>query len=325
MIPTTSTNKILGHERQIAYLDRVRERGTLAHAYLFHGPEQVGKRAVAVEWIKTLFCQNGKKKISDPCSGCASCRQIEDGTHRNVMRLSLEQTLVSKKEERKDIPIDDIREVIRLLSYAPAAGEWRVVLIDQAERMNDEASNAFLKLLEEPGEQTLIILIAPSAELVLSTIASRSQQIAFSLAPDSVLENALAQKKINPEVRKTLLALAGGRPGVLVKFLADPDRLAREQKLFEETLAVVERGSVPEVFDLVGRIVPDEHRRVQCMRYVFGLLRHGLAASAATGTNTPAIINRIKKTDRIATLMQTTNVNPRLALDVFFLTAKGLV
>lgn len=316
---------ILGHERQIQYLDRVRERGTLAHAYLFHGPEEVGKRTIALEWIKTLLCKNGKKKINDSCSGCAPCRRISEGTHPGLITLSLEQTLVSKKEERKEIPIDDIRETIRLLSYAPATGEWRVVLIDQAERMSEEAANAFLKLLEEPGAQTLIILIAPSSELVLSTIASRSQPIAFSLAPDNALENALAEKKISPDIRKTLLALAGGRAGVFFKLLADQTRLAREQKLFEETQNAVEQGSVSDVFDLVGRIVPDEHQRVQCMQYVFWILQRRLALNATAGTGAPALANRIRRLDRIATLMQTTNVNPRLAMDVFFLTAKGLV
>ncbi len=316
---------ILGHERQIAYLDRVRERGTLAHAYLFHGPEQIGKRTIALEWIKTLFCKNGKKKISDVCSGCAPCRLIEQGTHPGLITLSLEQTLVSKKEERKEIPIDDIREVIRLISYAPAAGEWRVVLIDQAERMSADAANAFLKALEEPGEQALIILTAPSSELVLPTIASRAQAIAFSLAPDSALENALAEEKISADARKTLLALSSGRPGVLFELLADRTRLAREQKFFEETLAAVQQGSVPDLFDLVARIAPDERRRVQCMHYVFGMLRQRLAASAAAGTGVSALASRIRRAERIATLMQTTNVNPRLGLDVFFLTAKGLI
>ena len=313
---------ILGHQRQIAYLDRVRERGTMAHAYLFHGPDKIGKRAIALEWIKTLFCSAGKKRINDSCSGCAECKKIEHNTHPNLIQLSLEQTLVSKKETRKEIPIEDIREVIRLFSYAPAGNQWRVLVIDEAEKMSREAADAFLKTVEEPGEQTLIIFITSAPDLIPTTILSRSQIIAFSLVSDSAMREFLEKQKTDSKTTEAIIPLAAGRPGTAKELLSNPEKRQEMQKNFTQLKEILERAGAPEIFLFSERIAADPAVRVQCIEYALGILREKLLNHAGGETS---LSGRIKQVDRLAAMLETSNVNPRLALDILLLKARGIV
>src|SRR3989338_2587481 len=144
---------IIGHEKQLRYLEHVRLRNTLAHAYLFHGPDGVGKRTVARAYAKTL-------------TGA-----------RDIIFLDTSHTLVSKKDERRDIPIEDIRELKRMWTLAPSGDMWRVLIVNDAEHMSDQAANGFLKLFEEPGSRTIIFLIASSRDLLMPTIISRAVNI----------------------------------------------------------------------------------------------------------------------------------------------------
>lgn len=146
---------VTGYERQRAYLDRTLRMGRIFHAYLFYGPHAEKIREIAAEFIRSV-------------------------TGENVHHiLSISESLVAKKEDRREIPIEDIRELKRRLSLTAAGNGWRSVLIDGAAHMSMESANALLKLLEEPGERTLFILTAPSRELVLPTIASRTIPLYF--------------------------------------------------------------------------------------------------------------------------------------------------
>jgi DNA polymerase III gamma/tau subunit len=171
---------ILGHERQLKYLETVYKNSRLAHAYLFYGPEGVGKCTVAREFAEKL--------VKDPA-----------------------QVIILTTEGSRDIPIDDIRELKRKLSFAPQADEWRVVIIDGVEHLSIPAANAFLKLLEEPGERTLLLLISSALELVLPTIRSRTQAIRFGMVPNMKPKfEGLAelQKVRDASVQEVLVAAA---------------------------------------------------------------------------------------------------------------------
>ena len=142
---------LIGHDRQIQFLNSCRTRGTLPHAYLFHGPEHVGKLTIALMLAQSFFCPEvSKDDMRSVCGTCQSCQAIANYRHPSIFFLDTAHTLVSKKENRKEIPIEDIRELKRILSFAPQGNQWRLAIINEAEKMSTEAANAFLKLLEEP-------------------------------------------------------------------------------------------------------------------------------------------------------------------------------
>ena len=286
---------ILGHERQIEYLNKVLRRGKLAHAYLFYGPEHVGKFTVA-EHFAGLFNSS------------------------EVIILSPEHTLVSKKEKRKDIPIDDIRELKRRLSFAPEGSKWRVVIINEAEKLSDSAADAFLKILEEPGEQTLIILVASSCELLLPTIISRTQSIRFSVVAEETLLKFIKSREESKKKQELILAIAAGRPGIAVRLMEMKDYLTEEVEFLKNLNSILQKKEIPEAFRLVEKIVLEEELRDKTVEYVLRILRKNLLESAGTKDIAPLVL-KLKKVAEVADIMETTNVNPRLGMDTLFLEA----
>lgn len=291
---------ILGHQRQIAYLSQARENGKLAHAYLLYGPQRVGKLAVA--------------------------REFADALGAEVVLVDREHTLVSEKDVRRDIPIEDIRELKRMWTLAPSGDAWRVLIVNDAEHMSDQAANAFLKLLEEPGSRTVIFLIASSRDLLLPTIISRAVNISFSLVPDAVLREYIqteilrsAQNDLMRDKRvDLLLTLATGRPGVLLELLKEPSVLIKEEELLRDLERCLLPGRAPEAFQLSARIAGDRDAVGRLITHLYGLLRNGLLGHVADGAYSP-YIGSIKHLDRVAYMLETSNVQTRLGLDALLL------
>jgi DNA polymerase-3 subunit delta' len=274
-------------------LERAHKNGKLAHAYLLYGPQQVGKLAMAQEFAKTLGCER-------------------------VWLVDREHTLVSKKDERKEIPIEDIRELKRMWSFAPAGDAWRVLIINDAEYMSAEASNAFLKLLEEPGSRTIIFLVSSSRDLLVPTIVSRTIPISFSLVPDEILREYIEKSKIQVKSIDDLLILSGGQPGVLMELLAEQGVLLRENELLCDLEICLAAGRIPEAFRLSERIAPDREAVERLMTQLYGLLRRSLLSHIADGRYS-SYIRSIKHLDRVAHMLDTSNAQTRLGLDALFL------
>ncbi len=313
---------ILGHERQIRYFDRVMERGRMSHAYLLHGPERVGKAAIAYAIARALLCPQYAKNprsIADAGDDCRECRTINACTHHGLILLDRAHTLVSDKETRKEIPIADIIALKRRFSFAPAGDAWRIAIIDEVDTMSRDAEVAFLKLLEEPGTCTLFLLITQSRDAVPPTIVSRATPIGFSLVPDAALAPYVKTHlpKENPE---QILAMACGRAGLIVEWARDPDQFAEEKKFaasFSKSLA----GGMAGMLALSERVAGDESGRRRARDAWIAHLRRGIgAASKATRYHAAS---RLSRALDLTVVMDETNVNPRLALDVMF--AEGAV
>ena len=310
---------LIGHDRQIQFLNSCRMRGTLPHAYLFHGPEHVGKLTIALTLAQSFFCPEASKDdIRSVCGTCQSCRAIADYRHPSIFFLDTTHTLVSKKENRKEIPIEDIRELKRILSFAPQGNAWRLAIINEAEKMSTEAANAFLKLLEEPGSHTLIILISPHLELLMPTLASRTQAIGFLTISDKIMRAAIGEKGIASEQSEEFLALAGGRPGVIIRLCNDTAFASEERSLVREIQAGVASKDMISLLRVSEQISQDAAQRRQAIYGVTALLRKELM-NMPSGKSCDPIVRKIKRIDRIAELIDSTNVNPRTACDVMFL------
>lgn len=313
---------LIGHERQIAYLEAAQKRGTLAHAYLFYGPEGVGKATLARAFAKALYCEKSPLRIAEACGGCHACLAVDSGTHPAVTLLDRTHTLVSKKETRKLIPIEDIRELRRRFSFTALPGAMRIAIIDDAHTLSGDGADAFLKLLEEPGASTLFFLVAPSRELVGETLVSRAIPIRFSAVPEVVLGAAYDAESGGGEARDEILRLSQGRPGVMMRLIRDDAFRKEEGDLLKELVVILRDRDIGRAFRLSEAVWQDEERRQKVGEYLLRMFRKDLLSRAAS--DSPLVhIPAMKRIHTILSLLETTNVNPRLAMDVMFLTAIG--
>ncbi len=200
----TTFAAIHGHDRICTFLRTAVGNGRLAHALLFAGPEGIGKRSVALAFAAWVHCSAGG---SDACGGCASCRQIAAGSHPDVH-------LVAVAAGKKEIGIDRVRELKRLMRLQPMLGTTKVAIIDEAPLLTMAAQNALLKMLEEPPDHSLLILVASSPDALLPTVRSRCQRLQFAPLPTETVASIVAGVAgIEAPVARELALLAEGSPG----------------------------------------------------------------------------------------------------------------
>ncbi|QER41208.1 DNA polymerase III subunit delta' [Thermodesulfobacterium sp. TA1] len=196
----------------------------LSHAYLFTGPKGVGKETTAYAFIFHLFCQ---KNPLSPCEVCLACKKIAKGVHPDVLTVS---------PEKKEIKIDQIREVIHFLKYPPLEARYKVVLIKDTERMNQESANALLKSLEEPPSYGIFILLTENFTQLLPTVVSRSQVVRFHSLPKSTVYKVLREwYGLEKEVSQTLAEISQGSLGRALNIA--------EKGFLEELNSFVKAGS----------------------------------------------------------------------------------
>ncbi len=187
---TRKTNQLIGHNIQRKYLSLLYKKGRLPKAILFVGRESIGKKRVAKWWIETMLCEK-----DGACGRCRSCLLLKGGVHPDLFWV---------EKEGDEILIDDIRSVHSFVVKSPYYTKRKVVLIDNVENINVTAANAFLKILEEPPEHTIFILISSNLYKIIPTIRSRCVIVRFSpiniksaltlgvLEEDKVYEGAFA-------------------------------------------------------------------------------------------------------------------------------------
>ncbi len=172
---------------------------------LFVGPEGIGKRTFARKLAKALLCEARAATDLDPCDVCPGCIQVEGGTHPDFIEFS-------RPEDKHELPIRVIRDLCNQFSLKPARGMRKVAILDDADDLNDEAANAFLKTLEEPPPGAVLILIGTSAEVQLQTIVSRCQVVRFDPLPQADIAALLLEQGVaeDAESAAKLAALGDG-------------------------------------------------------------------------------------------------------------------
>jgi DNA polymerase-3 subunit delta' len=210
-----SWKRLRGHDALVESFDRVVKRGRLAHAYLFTGPAGVGKRLFAGELAKALLCEAAARDKLDACDACAACRQVVAGTHPDFYTAS-------RPDDKVEFPIEVVRELCKGLGLKPARGRYKIAILDDAEDLNEESSNSFLKTLEEPPPRSVLILISNQSERQLSTIISRCQVVPFAPLPAALVAELLRAQGMEDEgLLERVVRLSGGSPGE-AQALADP-------------------------------------------------------------------------------------------------------
>jgi DNA polymerase-3 subunit delta' len=218
-----SFSEVIGQDRALSSLRSALRRGALHHAYLFGGPEGAGKGLAARLLAQAANCEGGAPGPGglreDPCGACGPCRKIQKGLHPDVLVLAEERVMAKAgtweprggRTPSKDIVVDQVRDVVdRRLALRRFEGRRRFVIVDPADAMNAQAQNALLKTLEEPPDETTLVLVAASPDGLLPTIRSRCLRVTFGPVPAGAIAAALERDGASPEVARLAAELSGG-------------------------------------------------------------------------------------------------------------------
>ncbi|HJX10099.1 MAG TPA: DNA polymerase III subunit delta' [Candidatus Binatia bacterium] len=224
--------EIIGHQRPLEILRRALGNGRLHHAYLFVGPEGSGKRTVALALAKAIHCRETE---NDFCDRCPDCARIRAGNHPDVR-------LVQTLEDKKEISIKQVREIEKDLNFRSFSGNRKVAIIDPATLLNTSSQNALLKTLEEPPQNSLIVLIAPNAGALLPTLRSRCLRISFGpLARDEVARYLMSKEGINQDDASLRAALSMGSLGAALRL--DKEEFLGQRRSWAEKVSSLTSGN----------------------------------------------------------------------------------
>jgi len=201
-------SEIRGHEPIRKLIADAAARGSLPPCLVFAGPEGVGKYQLALALASVVNCEDDASRL-DCCGKCGSCRGIARGAHPDVVTVAPGDT--------GKIKVDAIRDVLKQLAYRPFEGHRRVVVINEADRLVQDAQNALLKTLEEPPSTSMLLLITHRPNLLLDTVRSRCPQIRFGSLTTEEVENILVSQHELPSA--TARAAAAAADGSVARAL----------------------------------------------------------------------------------------------------------
>jgi len=216
---------LTGHRHLLELLARAAMRGTLPQSLIFGGPAGVGKRTAAVALAQFVNCPSelgsdalmfttselGSEVVrNDACGECASCKRIARGVHADVLLIEPGDT--------GTIKIDQVRDAIERTAYRPFEGRRRVVIIDEADKINGDAQNALLKTLEEPPPASMFVLVTSRPDVLLPTVRSRCQRLRFGrLSPAEVATVLIREHQYAPADAHAAAALSDGSIGLALE------------------------------------------------------------------------------------------------------------
>lgn len=280
--------EIIGHQRQWQFLKQSAESGKVSHAYLFCGQEKLGKKRIALEFVKLI--NGGNFDLGHP-------------------------DLILIEPKKREIQIAQIRELIQKLSLKPYSALFKVSLIDQAHLMTKDSQNSFLKTLEEPKGRTILILITESPERLLPTISSRCEIIKFSPVKEVEIKSYLREKLSDrdwEEASKFCL----GRPGEAVDFVSDPQKLENRKKIIKELIKISNSG-IASRFQSAKELSRESNLK-EILEIWLSYFRNVLLEKKSQHTF-PKLKNILSQIQNTNFLISTTNINSRLALEILML------
>ncbi|MFC2058483.1 DNA polymerase III subunit delta' [Chloroflexota bacterium] len=228
--------QVIGQSKAVELLKHSLESGRLAHAYLFVGQPHVGKTTLAIKVAQAVNCEQEER----PCGECRACRRIADGVYADVQLVGRQSGANSTDVSlKKEIGIDQIREVQQAAGLKPYEGRRKVFIIESTEHLNEESANCLLKTLEEPPPDVLFILLAASENRLLPTIISRCQRIELFPVPAPVIEQALVERwGAMPDKARVLSRLCAGGIGWAISALADEKLLQQHTSRLAELISL---------------------------------------------------------------------------------------
>jgi DNA polymerase-3 subunit delta' len=335
-------HSIIDQEKPIRILTTLLKNGTLPHAFLFTGTEGVGKQATAVALAMACNCQREntgttaadmsdpnlespsvKSDVTsiDPCGVCKSCKKIASGKHADIIRIQPSGSFIK---------IAQIRELVHTLAMKPYEAKMRVVIVNDAEALNAAASNALLKILEEPPQWTILVLIATRKSGLLPTIVSRCQEVAFNpISRKNIVQLLRQEQRLTDEAAGIIAAMANGSY-FHAQSMVRGNWLRRRKWLLDEieALSLQDAGRLLALAEKLSRerqvisdtleIIKVWFRDLIISRYDPGkIVNQDLASKikiAAAKTALPALLSKVNAVQQVQNRLAA-NTNLRLALE----------
>lgn len=215
----TVWNRLVGQPEVTEQLQRAAASATPTHAWLFTGPPGSGRSTAALNLAAALLCDQ-----ADPaqrgCGVCKSCTTVLNGSHADLTHFSTENVTIK---------IDEARELVVKAQDRPSVGRWRVMIVEDADRMPERTSNVLLKAIEEPPPHTIWLLCAPSPVDVLVTIRSRCRPVKLRVPQLNQVVSLLVSEGIEEPLAQHCAALAQGHIGVARRLATVPEARSRRE------------------------------------------------------------------------------------------------
>ncbi len=328
---------IVGHDHAIHILRRAISSQRVRHAYLFTGPDHIGKALLARRFAQTLLCTGGpdpRLSPQSPCGTCLSCRKVLHNNHPDVH-------YVARPPDKQFILIEQVRALQSDSARKTLEGRRNIFLIEGMHEMNVQAANCLLKTLEEPEPDVVLLLTVPDPALLLPTILSRVQQISMHLLTTSQIRQSLQDRwQVAEEDAALISALAAGRMGWAISAVEDDDLLTERQAHLEmlvriPSLSRVQRFDIAQKLSTEGDKIKDMlelwllwwrdllFATNNCQDLVVNVDMRSLLQKHAARINSSESLRMIRTILRTLESLDQ-NVNARLALEVLMLDAPVL-
>ena len=261
-------SRVLAQDIAVSTLKRALTGGRVHHAYLFDGPDGVGKEMTAFGLAQALLCEKREALAADACGACSACtralmRPGVTGDRKEAARRPLHPDIVilerglyepsqigRRTAETQDISIDQVRTlVLARAAFGPHEGHAKVFILRRADELSISAANALLKTLEEPGKNTYFVLLTSQADTLLPTIRSRTQRIRFGPLPDDVVAKLLTEGGVDAARALEIARLAGGSVAAGAA-LADPELTKERDAFVSRALAALAASDLGLALDL---------------------------------------------------------------------------
>lgn len=316
---------VIGQSEVIEKLKSIIRSGRIANAYIFSGPDEIGKEFVAVNFAKALNCLSDGE---DACDKCISCRKIDDGNHADVRIIRPEGTRLK---------IDQMRFLQRQGSYKPVEGNYKVYIIAETEKMTAEAANSMLKTLEEPAGAMVLILLTSAYNSLLPTIRSRCQSLKFTTVSEAILQKELIKRFGFSESKAKWVAIRSqGKIGRAIKFAEKnkaEENIDDEVKAFLSHINQKNGKSLLQIFKKAEELSKSEDSLDILLSWYRDLLlvKHGCSKILLTHYDKQDELQNIARLytdsqiERVIEIVMRTqnliqrNVNPILAIEVMML------
>lgn len=245
---------IVGHEQIVEHLKTAIEMGKVSHAYILNGPDLSGKMMIAEAFARALLCE---KQDPDGCGECKSCRQSDDRNNPDIIYV--------KHDKPNTISVDDIRTQLNNdIVIKPYSNQYKIYIVDEAEKMNQQAQNALLKTIEEPPAYAVIMLLTTNADSFLQTIRSRCITLNLKSVKNDVIKSYLMTEKKIPDYQADVCAaFAQGVVGKAIKLASSDDF----NELKESALSLIKRLDDIDLYEMGEAIKQISDYKLQVQDY----------------------------------------------------------
>ena len=261
----------------------------------------IGKKKIAIEFIKNIFCE-------ELCGECYFCKSIEYNPDINI---------ISPVEG--NIEIEEIRKAKERLSLKPYHNKIKALIIDDSHLMKSDAQNAFLKMLEEPKGDTLIIFITPFREMLLKTIRSRAQEIKFSLVGNEEIEKYLISLGASSKKAKEISLISSGQIGKAINFFEDKSKMDFFNKSIEDII-FLSRSNISQRFQYAEKLKDDKIKIIEILDIWERFLRREILLKvfnykSSVNYSLQKTKELIDELEKIKYIIESSNINKRIAFE----------